>query len=176
MDLAELRQQLLRNGYDPLPLSGKAPPMNGWQNKHANRDEIDLWSTMYAGCGNTGILTARVPTLDIDILDEDAAMAVEDLARAHFADRGRFLVRIGKAPKRAVLFHTDTPFKKIALLVTAPNSVAGKIEVLCDGQQVVVAGIHPETRQPYRWFGGEPVFGFAAGTGAAAWRSLADRG
>ena len=31
-----------------------------------------------------------------------------------------------------------------------------KLEFLCDGQQVVVDGIHPDTHKPYRWFGGEP--------------------
>jgi hypothetical protein len=25
---------------------------------------------------------------------------------------------------------------------------------MCDGQQVVVDGIHPDTRQPYEWVGG----------------------
>ena len=31
-----------------------------------------------------------------------------------------------------------------------------KIELLCDGQQLVAFGIHPDTRKPYRWIGGEP--------------------
>ena len=41
--------------------------------------------------------------------------------------------------------------------LVAPNGSADqKIEFLADGEQVVVAGIHPDTGQPYRWFGGEP--------------------
>jgi Primase C terminal 2 (PriCT-2) len=31
-----------------------------------------------------------------------------------------------------------------------------KIELLCDGQQLVAFGIHPDTGKPYRWIGGEP--------------------
>jgi hypothetical protein len=155
MDPAEIREQLLSHGYDPLPLNGKVPPMTEWQKKRANREEILLWSSLYPHCRNTGVLTAYVPAIDCDLLDEEAAIAVEDLARAHFADRGRFLVRIGKAPKRAILFRTKTPFKKITLEVTAPNGIGGKIEVLGDGQQIVVAGDHPDTRKPYTWFGGE---------------------
>ena len=40
-------------------------------------------------------------------------LAVEELARERFEERGYVLVRIGKAPKRAVLLRTDTPFPKI---------------------------------------------------------------
>src|SRR5262249_4450905 len=36
-----------------------------------------------------------------------------------------------------------------------PNGSAEKIEFLGNGQQFVVAGIHPGTKQPYRWHGGE---------------------
>ena len=28
--------------------------------------------------------------------------------------------------------------------------------MLCDGQQLVGFGIHPDTRKPYQWLGGEP--------------------
>ena len=101
-----------------------------------------------------------MPTLDIDLLDEGAASAVEYLAREHFSDRGTFLVRIGRAPKRAIPFRTSTPFAKIQVELRAPNSIITdkpeRLEILGDGQQVVVAGIHPETGKPYAWFGGEP--------------------
>ena len=61
------------------------------------------------------------------------------------------------APKRAIPFRTDKPFAKIAVNLTAPNGSTGqKIEFLGNGQQVVVAGIHPDTGKPYQWFGGEP--------------------
>jgi hypothetical protein len=154
---AELREQLRCRGYAPLPLNGKRPPMEGWQQKsNVNPEEIALWSKLYPHCGNTGVLTRLTPTLDIDLLDEDAAVAIEGLARDRFEDRGYFLVRIGRAPKRAILFHTLEPFKKMSLELTAPNGAVGKIEVLADGQQVVVDGIHPETSRPYCWHGGEP--------------------
>jgi hypothetical protein len=31
-----------------------------------------------------------------------------------------------------------------------------KLELLCEGQQLVAFGIHPDTRNAYRWHGGEP--------------------
>ena len=55
-----------------------------------------------------------------------------------------------------ILFRTDQPFPKVAVSLTAPAGSQHKIEFLCDGQQVAVAGIHPDTQRSYAWFGGEP--------------------
>jgi hypothetical protein len=154
-DIAELRVRLWRNGYHPLPLEGKVPPMKGWQNKfNANPKEIALWSKSYNLAHNTGVLTGDTPCLDIDITDEAAAEDVEHLACDCFGNYGRFLVRTGKAPKRAIFFQTDQPFKKLLISLTAPNGAAHKIEFLCDGQQAVVDGVHPETGRPYVCRGG----------------------
>ena len=67
------------------------------------------------------------------------------------------LVRTGQAPKRAIPLRTDTPFKKITGTVITPNDDTDqKIELLANGQQVVVFGTHPKTGKPYSWFGGDP--------------------
>ena len=80
------------------------------------------------------------------------------MARERFEERGFMLVRIGQAPKRAILLRTNTPLKKITGTVIAPNGDTGqKIELLADGQQVIVFGTHPKTGKPYSWFGGEPT-------------------
>jgi Bifunctional DNA primase/polymerase, N-terminal len=152
------RQQLRANGYMPLPLFGKAPPLKEWQKLTViSRDMITLWSKVWPDAINTGCLTRSMPTLDLDILNEEAARAIEELTRERFEERGWFLVRIGKPPKRAIIFRTITPFRKITAPLIAPNGINDeKIELLGDGQQLVVDGIHPETKQPYRWHGGEP--------------------
>jgi Bifunctional DNA primase/polymerase, N-terminal len=154
----ERRLQLRARGYLPIPLHGKVPPMKAWQSYTViSHDMLVLWSKVFPLAENTGVLTRYTPTLDIDIRNEEAARAIEDLARERFEERGWFLVRIGKPPKRAILFRTNTPFRKITAPLIAPNGGSDeKIELLCDGQQLVVDGIHPETKQPYRWFGGEP--------------------
>jgi hypothetical protein len=103
---------------------------------------------------NTGMRSATAPVLDIDILDEQGAQIVEATARLYLEDKGQMLVRIGRPPKRAILLRTDKPFKKIVRKLTAPDGKMHKIEVLCDGQQLAVAGTHPDTRQPYVWKGG----------------------
>jgi hypothetical protein len=103
---------------------------------------------------NTGILTRTAPTLDIDIASPEAAEAIEALARERFEERGHVLVRIGQAPKRAIPLRTDQPFKKITGNVTGPDGSEQKVELLANGQQIIVAGTHPGTGKPYRWHGG----------------------
>jgi len=112
-----LRLQLWANGYAPLPIEGKRPPLKDWQKKTTtNAQEIELWENTYPQATNTGILTQLTPTLDIDITNPEAAEAVEALARERFEERGFMLVRIGQAPKRAILLRTNTPLKKLPAL------------------------------------------------------------
>jgi len=143
------------------PAYGKNNPhkgLAGWQNLTSVTDEmIDMWARTWPDAVNTGVLTRNVPALDLDILNEEAARACEDLVRERYEDAGYILVRIGLPPKRAIPFRSEEPFDKIVVSLIAPNGSEGqKIEFLGNGQQVVVAGIHPETKQPYRWHGGEP--------------------
>jgi hypothetical protein len=154
----DLRLRLRRLGYDPLPLVGKACYLNGWRTKtNANAAEIALWSSLYRDAKNTGIVCTHTPVLDIDILNPEAAAAAEEIVRRRISEAcgGVVLVRVGLWPKRAIPFKTDAPFGKIKVLLTAPNGSEEKVELLADGQMAAVAGIHPDTRQPYRWFGGE---------------------
>src|SRR5262249_20069423 len=115
-------------------------------------EQIDMWSKTWPDATNTGCLTRRMPTLDVDILDAAAAKACQEFIRERY---GYALIRIGKPPKFACPFRCEQPFKKIAVNLIAPDESEGqKVEFLCDGEQVVVAGIHPDTKQPYRWSNG----------------------
>jgi hypothetical protein len=142
------RVGLLENGFTPTPCDGKRALLDGWASFHAPTvRQIEGWVRTHPRCQNTGILTRITPGFDVDILNEDAAQAVEDLTARWFAKRGLILVRVGLWPKRLILFWTDKPFKKIAVTFVE----GGKLEMLGDGQQFVAFGIHPDTRQPYRW-------------------------
>jgi putative DNA primase/helicase len=163
----ELRRTLVAAGFTPIPLFGKAPPafgkngakkgLGGWQRLEAvTPEQIDMWARDWPDAINTGILCKYTPALDLDLLNEQAAIAAEDLVRARFEEHGTVPVRIGRPPKRAIPFRTDMPFAKILVDLVAPNGSQEKIEFLGDGQQIVVHGIHPDTGQPYRWHGGEP--------------------
>jgi RecA-family ATPase len=167
INVAELRLQLVRGGYVPIPLYGKTPPVYGKNNSHKGMSNwqstanvtqpmIEMWGRTWPDAGNTGVLTQGVPTLDLDLLNEEAVCALEEHVRGCHEEHGYVLSRIGKPPKRAIPFRTDEPFDKIVANVIAPNGTAEKIEFLGNGQQFVVSGIHPDTQQPYRWHGGEP--------------------
>jgi hypothetical protein len=157
-DPTPLRHQLRAAGFCPVPLRGKKAFQDNWTKRtDPSSADIDNWALHYPDAPNTGLLTRLMPTLDIDIRDEKAAQAVEDLVREKFEERGYILVRVGNAPKRAIPFRTNEPFKMLSCsLIAANGSDDQKIQLLCDGQQIVVDGIHPDTRQPYRWHDGAP--------------------
>ena len=152
-----IRLRLHNARYFPIPVVGKKPVLKGWEKQTGTTpQDIAAWSNDYPSATNTGVLTAPMPTLDVDILDPEAAAAVETLVRDRFGDCGRFLVRFGRPPKRAIPFQTAKPFPKILRMLVGPDGNADqRIELLCDGQQLAVDGIHPETKKPYTWFGGE---------------------
>ena len=155
----EVRQALVDHGFVPIPVAGKAPPFKKWQKvENVSRAMLEAWARNWPQATNTGILTKFTPTLDADILNEPAAIAIEDLVRGRFEERGYILPRIGKAPKRAIPFRTGDPFAKITVnLIAADGSTGEKIEFMCDGQQIVAAGIHPDTGKPYAWPLGNPT-------------------
>ena len=161
-EVLAVRWKLVCAGYTPVPNHGKRPPVKDWQNlQGVTHEQLRMWGLSWPDATNTGVLTRTVPTFDVDILNEDAARAVDDMVREHCEETGRLLMRIGRPPKRAFLFRTDAPFKKIEVLFVGTEE---KLEFLGDGQQVVVNGIHPDTHKPYSWFGGEPV--------EVAWKDL----
>ena len=147
------RKQLLASGYWPVPTNGKRPHLDDWANIRATDAMIDTWAVTRADHLNTGVLCRNAPFIDIDVTDETVAEAIEELLESAIENSA---VRIGQPPKRAIPFRTDTPFKKLAVHFKAPSGTLHKVEILGDGQQVVVNGIHPETHKPYRWHGNEP--------------------
>lgn len=154
MTPTEQRRKLRNAGFDPLPVSGKAPVLERWQMRtETSAGDIEIWDRLYPFADGTGCLTRLMPTLDVDIMDPDAAAAVEALAHGRYVEHGLILSRFGRPPKRAIPFRTDVPFKKYKVDVIGPDGREHKIEFLGDGQQVVVAGTHPETKRPYSWHG-----------------------
>ena len=102
---------------------------------------------------NTGAKTSTTPVMDIDITQPEAADVVDEIAKDWFSDRGVIPTRFGNAPKRALFFRTETPFRKMAVQFEDESGKRHKIEILGDGQQVIVAGTHPDTGVPYTYHG-----------------------
>jgi Bifunctional DNA primase/polymerase, N-terminal len=121
------RKRLLAAGYQPIPVNGKAPPLAGWQDIEATNVLIDTWANEFNDATNTGILTRNIPAIDIDVLDPAVADELQQIAERMI---GTSAVRIGQAPKRAMLFRADVPFDKISTpIYVSPDGRAHKVEV-----------------------------------------------
>jgi hypothetical protein len=157
--IIEIRLAMVACGYTPIPVIGKIPPLEKWQQTTAvSRQMLENWASDWPTANNTGILTQLTPTLDLDLLNEPAAIAIETMVRQRFDGLGSVLTRIGRAPKRAILFRTTAPFKKLSTnFLVRPGATSERIEFLGEGQQVVAHGIHPDTQGPYTWIGGDPT-------------------
>jgi RecA-family ATPase len=153
----ETRAKLAANGYDCIPLIGKRPALPGWQKKiGAAAADFNYWDLQLSKASNTGLNGVRTPGLDLDIVNPEAAATAGDAVRDWFDGRGIILTRIGQAPKRLIPFRTSSRFNKIVRVFRDPadKSPAPKpqrIEILGDGQQFVVSGVHPDTGKPYSW-------------------------
>lgn len=137
-------EQLLDNGYEPIPIKPgqKVPAVNRWTSVAINEETIDTWCLSHGSCG-VGLRTGRLVGVDIDILDPDRAHAAQALAMERF---GETLIRVGRWPKRLLLYRIDAPFSKMK---------SGQIEILGFGQQFVAFGLHPGIGKPYSWPLGE---------------------
>src|SRR5262249_4433338 len=132
--------------------------MKGWEQKFdVSEEEIRRWEKTYPRARNTGVLAKFAPGFDIDITIEAAAKAAEDKAREFLEEQEHTNIhaRFGAPPKRLIPLRTDEPFTKLYRAFKAPDGSEHKLEMLGDGQQYVVDGIHPDTRKPYTWFGSE---------------------
>jgi hypothetical protein len=148
---------LLKNGFEPIPLNGKIPIISEWQNLRPTLEDIVSWERVHTGSVNTGILTRLTPAADIDVLDQEVADIIHGWVRAFIPHDCPELVRIGKAPKRAIIFRCDVPFSKVSTGKWVDDAgIEHQLEILCDGQQVAVYGEHPDTHQAYAWPGVSP--------------------
>jgi hypothetical protein len=152
-DTTALRLRLLSIGYTPLPAHGKEIYLTGWASLTPTPDDIAGWKR-HPDWSNTGIATRNTPAIDIDIIDVAIATVIDNLVFDHFGRRnGVILRRVGRAPKRAILFQAPEPFtKRLAVFDTAgADGKLPRIEILASGQQLIAYGIHPDTKRPYLW-------------------------
>ncbi|WRH63827.1 MAG: DUF3987 domain-containing protein [Fuscovulum sp.] len=151
--MARFGARLVTNGYAILPIGpGTKKPgrfqRGSWAdypewNRHAERGttevEVSTWSS-WPNCG-VGIAGGAVAAVDIDITeDAELALQIERLARARLGDTPA--LRIGRAPKRMLVYRTSEPFRGIK---------RHPLEILCLGQQFLAYAIHPDTGAPYAW-------------------------
>lgn len=136
----ELALKLLDQGYDPLPIrpGQKRPAVDGWTTVTIDEAQVDDWCQHFGSCG-VGLRTGHLVAVDIDILDADLAHQAAEIVTSRLGDT---ILRVGRWPKRLLLYRTLTHFAKMRV---------GKIEVLGQGQQFVAFGVHPDTLRSYDW-------------------------
>ncbi len=150
--MAQLGATLVDRGFPILPIQprSKKPGMyrqGAWHDypkwsRHCERatteNEVDIWGDWPES--GIGIAAGRVIGIDIDVLDAGVSAQIEGLAKRLLGDTPA--VRIGRAPKRLLVYRAAQPFAGFKY---------PPIEVLGQGQQFIAYGIHPDTGQAYDW-------------------------
>lgn len=152
--LARHGAALIDQGYAivPIQVGKKAPGFEGWQKSKATTAQLREWLASGFAHAGVGILTKFTCAVDIDCMDEATAVRFEQWCLENI---GPAPVRIGKPPKRLLLYRTNEPFRKQRTTVYEDEwGDKQMIEVLGDGQQFVAFHIHPDTRKPYEWVDG----------------------
>lgn len=147
-------ERLITNGYNILPIipNGKVPghfsggnwgPKSHWQQyceRQPTDAELAQWSS-WPDCG-IGLACGSVIGVDLDVMDAEVAIGLERLAREMLGDTPA--LRIGRAPKRALFYRADIPFR---------GRKMHPLEIYGIGSQMVIHGVHPDTSNPYDWPG-----------------------
>jgi hypothetical protein len=154
--IIHLRRGLIAHGYRVVPCAGKRAQGLNWPNSKWRDDQMAGLMRHLPHATNTGILTGDVVAIDVDTPDEKVARDINAMVAEipHF-DAAPY--RIGRAPKRCVIFRANTPRSKVATGAYLIDGHKCELEVLGVGNQVVAYGTHPDTGRHYEWFNGSPA-------------------
>ena len=153
MKPSEIASRLIANGYLPCPLQprSKAITVPNWTRRTFEPSDFGPDRGVGLKTGN-GLVA-----LDMDVYD---AKMAQELAGIAFDIFGSTLIREGQSPKKALLYRSYALNEKREIRLNktqlTPEKKNNKIELLSLGQQIVVAAIHPDTGQPYKWLGEAP--------------------
>jgi hypothetical protein len=122
-----------------------------WLPYHADEDDLSRWQAMGAG---VGIKCGAVVAIDADTLNEQHAATIRQVVEKHL---GLLPTRIGRSPKALYLCKVSAPIR-YTRIDFAGDTKPARVEILSTGRQFVAHGVHPETKQPYRWTRKLPPF------------------
>lgn len=137
----------------PIKTGEKYPNLKGWPQLRATLQDVKRWETSRY-YGGLGVLGEFNPGIDVDIQDREIVEKIVAWCKEHI---GITPIRTGNAPR--VLIPCSAPPGGIG-----PDNSAKyeddlgdshQIEIKAKGQQWVAYGIHPKTKLPYTWEGGE---------------------
>jgi hypothetical protein len=147
-----IRRLLLKGGYEPLPIFGKAPLWRGWRSEPVTARLLESIEAdpRYANHTNTGVKTGHFAVVDIDVRDPTYAAAVAEAVTSILGPTE--VERIGSKGK-ALCYYNPEPISKITVGGIAPggDEATTLVEFLGVGQQMAAYGIHPVTGRPYEW-------------------------
>jgi hypothetical protein len=124
--------RLVDNGYKIIPIipRGKKPGLysssggwinfRNWNTFNPSPDDVEEWKT-WPDVG-IGVVCGNVCAVDIDILDPDLNQAVAASIMADLGNTGA--IRIGRAPKKSIVYQTDAPFSKLRLVLLNASAKA----------------------------------------------------
>ena len=143
-------KKLIQSDYTPLPIikHSKASAVKGWA------EDAYTPPDGYRGYGiglKCGFGKYPLIALDLDILDKKICDTLHSFIDLTY---GIAPVRVGRAPKRLLLFRTAGE----RLRKTKSNVYEqGHVECLAYGQEFVAYGIHDKTGKPYTWTAENPL-------------------
>lgn len=146
---ANLPQQLLAKGFEPVPIAPrqKYPTIQNWPTADCG-ELVKIWPAKHG----IGLRTGKVVAVDVDVYDAEVVDRIVKLM--DYFCSATPLSRIGQPPK--VLMPVLCPEIKSKISSNKwcdSNGVINQIEVLSHGQQFVAYGIHPDTGKRYQWDG-----------------------
>lgn len=133
--------------YHPIPVTyaSKVPAGGeGWNTKLYDYAALDK------GKYNIGLLCDNIVGLDIDIEDKKLAESIEKVCRKALGLPKSTPRRIGKPPKRLLIARVVSPMHSWDLM-HREEGARGKtlFQLLGQGKQFVIHGIHPDTGKAY---------------------------
>jgi putative DNA primase/helicase len=145
--------QLMPSSKIPQASVGKIPGRRhtsglwagyNWRIGQATSDDVRKW--VFDGA-NVGLRATNFPGVDIDCMDPQLAQMIESAVLARL---GPAPIRIGRAPKRLLMYRVATPFTRQRLIIKLKDGTSHLVEILGEGQQYLVYGTHP-SGSVYAW-------------------------
>lgn len=150
-------------GYNIVPVEphDKRVIITGWSELERNEKQVEDWVKSHP-FHSIGVLTRDTPFIDIDVVDVQIVNKLYSTLIKLFPIK--FASRTGLWPKFAIPCINPEGFKPFnkqksivyRILSTPKNKGKDKgklqaIEILANGQMIVIEGIHPDTNKPYVW-------------------------
>lgn len=120
-----------------------------WLKHETTEADLDRWSAWGAGVGlrlGNGLLALDCDTLD-QSLSELVFWTLQDVVRAPAVHVRRF----GRRPKWLVLLRCLEDIRYTRVEFAGYEGLKERVELLGNGRQCVVAGVHPGTGRAYEW-------------------------